>query len=460
MNRFLSAAALAAAAAALASGPAQAHYTSSITSGTVTMSGDSASDQLVMGQQGGLLKHNRYPIDPGFNSSFDFNTLVAGDQTISATDGSQVNVNGGAGDDTFTAGSAADPASNTSDQFQFVGGNDSDTLVVDDSADPIGRLLYFSAGIVNFNPGAIWSYSEDETVAVRLGTGGDTLNVQSTPLNTTATVETGAGDDTITVGNFGVNLSSIISDVAIDGGAGTDPIVFGDSAPSGRHTYRIAGQTVTRDEGGAASFTGVESATLNTSAGQDNVFKTGSYPFTINTANGADYVATTDSVADTVDCGTANDLVFADLLDSIASNCESVSRIDTSPPQPAPQPQPQPQAPAPDTEAPGVQVAVAETVKRKVLLKGLKVTVTPDEASALDVEERASAKGATLAAANYNLTLARATKPLGAGARTLILKASRRLVGRKRRFSVRILVTATDAAGNRTTVTRTVKVRG
>ena len=47
-----------------------------------------------------------------------------------------------------------------------------------------------------------------------------------------------------------------------------------------------------------------------------------------------------------------------------------------------------------------------------------------------------------------------------AGVRVKVkLKASRRLVGKAKKFSVKLLVTATDAAGNRKQVTKTLKVK-
>ena len=60
----------------------------------------------------------------------------------------------------------------------------------------------------------------------------------------------------------------------------------------------------------------------------------------------------------------------------------------------------------------------------------------------------------------YNLALAQKTLALGAGSRSVTLKAPRRLVGSPRRsFKVQVRVVATDAAGNRSTATRTVTVK-
>ncbi len=74
-----------------------AAYTSTLTGLTATMTGDAGSDTLSISQSGGLFQHNRFG-DPGFNSAFDFNTAVAGDQTLAATTGI-INIIAGDGND-------------------------------------------------------------------------------------------------------------------------------------------------------------------------------------------------------------------------------------------------------------------------------------------------------------------------------------------------------------------------
>ena len=68
-------------------------------------------------------------------------------------------------------------------------------------------------------------------------------------------------------------------------------------------------------------------------------------------------------------------------------------------------------------------------MRGKELLKGLSLTVTPSEASALSVTMLGSARTATAAALKYNLTLASASRKLAGGAQKFRLRASRRLIG-------------------------------
>jgi hypothetical protein len=85
-----------------------AAYTSAVVGSTATMTGDAAGDVLTITQSGGLFSHNRFTAgDPLFNSQFDFDTAVGGDQTISSTTGI-ININAGDGADSIALGDGID----------------------------------------------------------------------------------------------------------------------------------------------------------------------------------------------------------------------------------------------------------------------------------------------------------------------------------------------------------------
>jgi hypothetical protein len=112
-----------------------------------------------------------------------------------------------------------------------------------------------------------------------------------------------------------------------------------------------------------------------------------------------------------------------------------------------------------DTSAPAV---LLQGVKRKMsfaaFLKGVAVRVTPSEPAALTGELLGAAKRSKLA--SLTRTLAKKSLPLAGGQRSLKLKPKKRLVGRpSKAFKVRLRVTATDAAGNSGTATKTIKVK-
>jgi Calx-beta domain len=118
----------------------------------------------------------------------------------------------------------------------------------------------------------------------------------------------------------------------------------------------------------------------------------------------------------------------------------------------------QPAPPVVDRRAPGLRLdGVPARVKRSRLLRGIRIGLRPDESAALGVELLASARGAQIARAGDLVLVQRSLRRAG-GRRTVLLKPSRRLLGTARRFSLRLRVTATDASGNRRTVTRTIRV--
>ena len=114
----------------------------------------------------------------------------------------------------------------------------------------------------------------------------------------------------------------------------------------------------------------------------------------------------------------------------------------------------------PDLTAPALAVSAPRSIKRQRLVtRGVTVRAESNEPSALVFELVGSARGVRLARVG-DIVLGERKASLGTGRRTARLKISRRfrrLV--RRRAALRIRVTATDAAGNRTTGVRRLRVR-
>jgi hypothetical protein len=90
--------------------------------------------------------------------------------------------------------------------------------------------------------------------------------------------------------------------------------------------------------------------------------------------------------------------------------------------------------------------------------KGLLVELTPSEAAGFEVELRGTA-GSVRLARGFDLILGARSLKLGTGKRAVRLKPAGRLLRRTgRTFRVRLQVTAIDAARNRKTVRRTIKI--
>jgi hypothetical protein len=122
---------------------ARANFTVSLAGTTATFTGDADSDTIVITQSGGLLMHNRFSAgDPGFNSNFDFNSAVAGDQTLAASAASTVVINGIAGGDILLVQSKAGVLSNLRYTPTSSGGG----TVVDDADGSIPTIIFTGIG--------------------------------------------------------------------------------------------------------------------------------------------------------------------------------------------------------------------------------------------------------------------------------------------------------------------------
>ncbi|MEA2443873.1 MAG: hypothetical protein QOJ12_1165 [Thermoleophilales bacterium] len=115
--------------------------------------------------------------------------------------------------------------------------------------------------------------------------------------------------------------------------------------------------------------------------------------------------------------------------------------------------------PAPDLAAPTFTLAgVSTRITYKRFVKGVKVTLTPSEAASFEVALLGTARSTTLARAG-DVALAERTLSLAAGTRSATLKPKRSLLGKRRKFTVRLRVTATDGAGNRgAAIVKTIRV--
>jgi Ca2+-binding RTX toxin-like protein len=414
----------------------------------------------------------------GLGGADDLAGGAASDTIDGGPDSDRVSGDGGSG--------AGDPAADTLD-----GGTEDDAAVYDERSVPV---------VVDLDdPGPDGSAGEGDTLAGFEGAIG------------------GEGDDVL-VGSAGVNtLLGALGDDVIDGGLGQDELLGGNGSDTVSYARRTNGVSVlvgphggggepneadhiegmenARGGDGADNLRGDESPngldggpgddTLS-GAGDRDLLQGGDGADTLNGEDGDDTVsgdAGTDTAdggpggdslrmrdgeADTVACGSELDSAIVDPIDTL-DGCESA---DTGVP-PAPverivevQTQvvvPGPSTPAvpapPDDKRPAIALGrLPSTVKRASFLKGLKVSAGCDEPCALDLELRGSARTVKFAR-SYDLTLGSRSLGRAAGTRRVTLKPSKRLIGRARRLVVQLKVTATDAAGNRSTKTKTIRVR-
>jgi hypothetical protein len=102
--------------------------------------------------------------------------------------------------------------------------------------------------------------------------------------------------------------------------------------------------------------------------------------------------------------------------------------------------------------------AARRMTRKRFLKRGVRARLSANEGVALEVALLGKARRVSLARAT-DVVLAEKKYRTSTATRRVRLKAKRRLVGPRRRFTVRLRVIATDAAGNRSRKTRTIRVR-
>jgi Ca2+-binding RTX toxin-like protein len=271
----------------------------------------------------------------------------------------------------------------------------------------------------------------------------------------------GAGDDALVPGEGGGGTGSETA----DGGEGTqDTLSFADRSTG----YAISFDGVANDgaPGHPVLISGFEAAsgsegndTIIGDAGFNHLYGLGGND-TVDGAGGGHDVLRGGAGNDTLRardasplfgdlaCGGDADVAVVDVADVVAPDCETVDR--------AAPPAGFTPAGAPDTTAPSVVIGGRASVTRRALLKGLAVPLTPGEPVTLSAELLVTARRVASAAAAGDLVIAASRARPASGPISVRLRPSARLLARARRVTVR--VTATDAAGNRSVVTRKLKV--
>jgi len=197
-------------------------YVATLTGNAVVLAGDTASDTLIISAVNGFLKHNRFTAkDAGFASDFDFDSATAGVQMLAADPASSVAINLGTGTDAVILG-GNQLASALKATFAINNtGADGDTLEINSAAETANQTLDLSNNglgtIVLTGLGGAISITGDGfgKFTLRTGKGNDQVS-HGGALATLTVIETGAGNDSVT--------GSATTPLQIDGGAGSDTL--------------------------------------------------------------------------------------------------------------------------------------------------------------------------------------------------------------------------------------------
>jgi Ca2+-binding RTX toxin-like protein len=443
----------------------------------------------------------------------------AGDTILGTGEADQID--GAGGPDVIDGGAGADSLSGGGGMDGIDGGPDSDRISGDGgsgagnpAADSLLGGTEDDAVVYDERSLPVVVDLEDPGVDGSAGEGDDLAEFEG--------VVGGEGDDVL-VGDAGANtLAGNVGDDVIDGGPELDQLLGGNGSDTVSYARRtnavsvlvgphggggepnegdhIEGMENARGGDGADNLRGDDSPNaLDGGPGEDTLSGAGDRdllqggdgadalngedgddtisgdagPDTADGGPGGDALRMRDGEADSVSCGTEFDSAIVDPIDTL-DGCDSA---DTGvPPEPVEKiievqtqvPVPVPGAAAPasagppaatDDKRPTITLGrLPSTMKLRSFVKGVKVSAGCDEPCSLDVELRGSARTVRIAR-SYDLTLGTRSLPRAAGTRSLTLKPARRLVGRARRLTAQLRVTAIDAAGNRSTKTKTIKVR-
>lgn len=150
----------------------------------------------------------------------------------------------------------------------------------------------------------------------------------------------------------------------------------------------------------------------------------------------------------TADIVAMDDFIYGEPLALAAEQPEEPQQPDVQDPQ------------QPDTQGPRVEVKGArKKIELSKLLRGLELTLTPDEAASYEVTLLGSARSVEIARKRNDVILAEKTLARADGERKLKLKPKRKLLKETpNRFKLELQVEATDGAGNSDTVRKTIKV--
>ena len=280
------------------------------------------------------------------------------------------------------------------------------------------------------------------------------------------TIHAGAGDDLL-VDTPGADL--------LDGGEGTlDAITYGAYLPGGPLALSLDGVANDGRAGEGDNLLDVEWVTGGPQADVITGGPTANFLFggdgddRIDGGLGADLLRGNhgDDVLvgrdlqlqrDDLGCGDGpDDAAVADAGDLVASDCE---RLDRAPAPAAPAPTPSPLGTPRDTTAPTLTVAGVprRLTKGTLRRRGVTISIAVSEPASLEVRLLGRPRSATLSAVR-DLVLGETRVTRGAGTHRVRVRAVAALLGRGSRFKVRLVVVATDAAGNPRSVRRTIRV--
>jgi Ca2+-binding RTX toxin-like protein len=436
-------------------GGAGADELDAATSADSDLSGDAGADKLIAGRGRNQLIGGTENDEETAGPEGSFNTF----ENDSVPDGTDV-LRGGAGIDIvsyqFRNGAISASADGVANDGE-AGENDNITEAVEGIQTGEGDDTITASAVVG---GSLSGYEGKDHL---IGGPGDDLLLGG---DGDDTLEGNAGDDTALPGDLlrptsGGGARADAGADSFSGGPGFDTIDYSTRAAAVSVTLNSQPDDGAAGEGdntgadvegliggaGADTLAGDGDAERYDGGGGGDTISPGGGSDEVTAGAGDDTIGAQDSVFDRVACGIGTDTVTADFADAL-DGCENATVS------------PQPIVTPPDLTAPAILITKLKTKPKfkAFAAKGLVFKLGSGERASFVAELQGVARGATLAR-TYNLTLATRKLGLGSKVRTVKLKAKRSLLGKRRKLTLRLRVTAKDAAGNQKVTTRTIHVR-
>ncbi len=228
--------------------------------GALTVNGQTDTDTLVLNDQGSVAAYT-YTLTAstlsrpgaaqiayaGFDglSGLTLRAGSGGDTLYVRGTATPTAVHAGGGNDTIHVGSAANSLGTFLAGLTLNGGNQTDTVNLNDQGTAGGREYFLGAGgVATLNTAQIhWSFVEG--VVLNATSGYDDVIVQSTAAGTPMTLNMGVGNDAVTVDGSGNRLDTILAMLTVNGGPGTtDTLTLRDTGSVAGTAYTFGGGAI------------------------------------------------------------------------------------------------------------------------------------------------------------------------------------------------------------------------
>ncbi|HUR54399.1 MAG TPA: hypothetical protein VMZ71_09720, partial [Gemmataceae bacterium] len=208
-------------------------FTSALAGQTAQLIGDNAADVFRISATGAFLQHNRLAVgDPGFASATDWDTNLAGTQTLAASSLSNVRFQTlGGGDDEVVLGTGSNPASNINAAVVILNsGPGADKVFIDMFGDTTGESYECTEnGVQATGVNVLYGLGE-VTTTLFLGSGIDTVNVVSTSAD--LDIRGNGGADRVNIGQPSL-LTGIVWARNTGGAGNRTEIIIDDTRTTG-----------------------------------------------------------------------------------------------------------------------------------------------------------------------------------------------------------------------------------